>query len=65
MEFKYMVKINDNVAHWSRGLRILYAESVFVFVESINKPLYFKEMFQWLHYVLVKRYMSDLIENIY
>jgi hypothetical protein len=56
--------IDGNTATFRQGPQILCSENVPIVVETLFKPFNFFYWVPWVHYVPVKRDLSDLIENI-
>ena len=59
-----MIAIDGWASGWLRGPLILLSNCVPIIVESSYKPLYFESWEPWVHYVPVKKDLSDLLENI-
>jgi hypothetical protein len=64
LNYKYLIAIDGWVSGWLRGPLILKSNSVPLVVDSKYKPLYFEQWLPYVHYIPVKRNLSDLISQI-
>lgn len=62
--YKYMIGMDGNAAGWGRGPLIMASDSVLLAIESHSQPLYMESIIPWVHYVPIKKDLSDLKENI-
>jgi hypothetical protein len=61
LDYKYLIAIDGWASGWFRGPSILQSNSVPIVVESSFTPLLFNEWIPYVHYVPVKKDLSNLI----
>lgn len=61
--YKYLVEIDGNVTPWSFFQKLMMGSCV-LRVESDRKQWFYHKLEKWVHYVPVRKDMSDLLEKI-
>ena len=64
LDYKYIISIDGETSEFLRGPLILMSTSVPLIVESEWTPLYMKSWIPWVHYVPIKKDLSNLLTII-
>jgi hypothetical protein len=61
LDYKYLISIDGWVSAWFRGPNILQSNSVPLIIESAFTPLFFDQWVPYVHYVPVKKNLTNLV----